>query len=445
MVSPSFSLLCTLCLVVVFLTKAQAFGFSTDLIHRDSPQSPFYNPSSTKMDRLNNAIKRSFSRAAHLKQSLSQSHSPNTIQSEIIPDSGEYLMKLSIGTPPVETLGIADTGSDLTWTQCKPCRRCYKQSAPLFNPKNSSTYRELSCQSQPCQDISQDNPSACHNNICHYDLTYGDRSYSTGTLATETFTLGSTSSRPVSVPKMIFGCGHHSGGTFNNFSTGIIGLGGGSFSLVSQLGVGKFSYCLSGFFGNESNKINFGDNAAMVSVSGVVVSTPIIPNEISTFYYLTLKSIMVGNKTLTHKKKMKSSNCDNNATADHEQQAGNIIIDSGTTLTLLPSHLYRNLESQLRKTIKAKPSEDPQGLLGLCYSDTNINLPNITFKFTGAELELPPMNTFVQRGKLVCLGMVPSDDIAIFGNLNQINVLIGYDLVKKQLSFMPTDCRKINN
>ncbi|GFZ11454.1 eukaryotic aspartyl protease family protein [Actinidia rufa] len=417
MVSISFSLLCTLCLVVAFLIKAQAFGFTADLIHRDSPQSPFYNPLSTKMDRLNNAIKRSFSRAAHLKQSLCQSHSPNTIQSEIIPDSGEYLMKLSIGTPPVETLGIADTGSDLTWTQCKPCRRCYKQKAPLFNPKNSSTYRELSCH--------------------------------TGTIATETFTLGSTSSRPVSVPKMIFGCGHHSGGTFNNFSTGIIGLGGGSFSLVSQLGVGKFSYCLSGFFGNETdvtiNKINFGDNAAMVSGSGVVVSTPIIPNEISTFYYLTLKNIMVGNKTLTHKTKMKSSNCDNNATADHEQQAGNIIIDSGTTLTLLPSHLYRNLESQLRKTIKAKPSKDPQGLLGLCYSDTNIDLPNITFKFTGAELELPPMNTFVRRGKLVCLGMVPSDDIAIFGNLNQINVLIGYDLVKKQLSFMPTDCRKINN
>ncbi|GFY95560.1 hypothetical protein Acr_10g0009450 [Actinidia rufa] len=202
----------------------------------------------------------------------------------------------------------------------------------------------------------------------------------------------------------------------------------------------NFSYCLLGFNVNDTvtSKINFGDNA-VVSGSGVV-STPIVPNDISTFYYLTLESITVGKKTLKYETKMKYSSGDNNETA----QEGNIIIDSGTTLTLLPGELYGKLESELRKNIKAKPSDDPQGLLGLCYGDNNIDLPKMTFKFTGAELELPPTNTFVQNGKLVCLAMVPSDEIAIFGNLSQMNLLIGYDLLKKQLSFMPTDCSNNN-
>ncbi|XP_057502698.1 aspartic proteinase CDR1-like [Actinidia eriantha] len=345
------------------------------------------------MDRLNNAIKRSLSRASHFKQSFPQSR--NTIQSQIIAASGEYLMKLSIGTPPVKTLGIADTGSDLTWMQCEPLSPTVIQS------------------------------------------------YSMGTLAAETFTLGSTSGQEVSIPKMVFGCGHDNEGTFNETATGIIGLGGGSVSLVSQLSDvinGKFSYCLLGFNVNDTvtSKINFGDNA-VVSGSGVV-STPIVPNDISTFYYLTLESITVGKKTLKYETKMKYSSSDNAAAA----QEGNIIIDSGTTLTLLPGELYGKLESELRKNIKARPSDDPQGLLGLCYGDNNIDLPKMTFKFTGAELELPPTNTFVQNGKLVCLAMVPSDEIAIFGNLSQMNLLIGYDLLKKQLSFKQTDCSNNN-
>ncbi|PSR84627.1 Aspartic proteinase [Actinidia chinensis var. chinensis] len=434
-ISISLPLLSLLVIVPLFLAEAEGFGFTADLIHRDSPQSPFYNPSSTKTERFNDAIKRSFSRAARFKQSLSES--PNDIQSQIVPASGEYLMKLSIGTPPFEILGIADTGSDLMWTQCEPCTQCYNQNAPLFDPQNSSTYSELSCQSQPCQALPT---SSCDEEACQYRMTYGDQSYSVGTLAAETFTMGSASGQAVSIPNMVFGCGHNDEGTFNETAMGIIGLGGGSVSLISQLSDsinGKFSYCLSGFNTDDTikSKINFGDSA-VISGSGVV-STPIGSKEISTFYYLTLESITVGNKSLAYETKMKSS-------GDDDGQQGNIIIDSGTTLTLLPGDLYEKLESEVKQAIKSEPSANPQGALGLCYGHISIDdLPNMTFKFTGAELELSPTNTFVQNGELICLAIIPSDmGIAIFGNLGQMNFLIGYDLVKKQVSFMPTDCSK---
>ncbi|KAK4422876.1 AUGMIN subunit [Sesamum alatum] len=46
--------------------------------------------------------------------------------------SGDFLMKLSMGTPPFEIMGILCTGSVITWTQCAPCDNCYPQNQPLF-------------------------------------------------------------------------------------------------------------------------------------------------------------------------------------------------------------------------------------------------------------------------------------------------------------------------
>ena len=45
----------------------------------------------------------------------------------------EYLMELAIGTPPVPFVALADTGSDLTWTQCKPCKLCFPQDTAIYD------------------------------------------------------------------------------------------------------------------------------------------------------------------------------------------------------------------------------------------------------------------------------------------------------------------------
>ncbi|KAM7520277.1 hypothetical protein LguiB_019239 [Lonicera macranthoides] len=411
-------------------------GFTTDLIHREySPLSPFYDPSQTKFDRLHNIIHRSFSRLSKL------SSSPNTIQSQITSIPGEYLMNVSIGTPPFGILGIADTGSDLTWTQCPPCIQCFKQNSPLFNPKNSSTYKNVPCNSRPCAAVGTTTCSP--NNYCGYRYSYGDRSFTQGDIAVDSFTFGSTSGRPITIPNVVFGCGHENGGTFNEFSSGIVGLGGGPLSIISQLKDsinGKFSYCLVPL--NEqskTSKINFGSNA-VVSGSGVV-STPLIAKSPSTYYYLNLEKITVGNETL----EVKASS---NARKQGDSE-GNIIIDSGTTLTVLPPDLYSDLESKVKESVNEDPTNDSQGLFSLCYSIgdngevQNLNLPNITFHFTGADVDLTAAETFleVEEG-LVCLTIVPNDELSIFGNLSQMNFLVGYDLVKKHVYFKRTDCTK---
>ena len=103
-------------------------------------------------------------------------------------------MNISLGTPPVSMLGIADTGSDLIWRQCLPCDDCYKQVEPLFDPKKSKTYKTLDCNNDFCQDLGQQG-SCGDDNTCTSSYSYGDQSYTRRDLSAETLTIGSTALR----------------------------------------------------------------------------------------------------------------------------------------------------------------------------------------------------------------------------------------------------------
>ncbi|RWR81108.1 aspartic proteinase CDR1 [Cinnamomum micranthum f. kanehirae] len=406
-----------------------AAGFSIDLIHRDSPRSPFYNPSDTLSDRMSRAIRRSNSRIDYFHSTISTTSTD--ISSKVLPNGGNYLMTISLGTPPVQILAIADTGSDLIWTQCSPCESCYDQDAPLFDPTNSSTYVDLSCNSNHCSALPK--RSCNSDNTCQYSYGYGDQSFTIGALASETLglsTSGSGTGSSVEFPKVAFGCGHKNGGTFNSHEAGLVGLGGGPLSLISQLSSsvdGKFAYCLVSLDENKaSSRMDFGDSA-VVSGNGVV-STPLISRQGSeTFFFLTLEKITVGTDSISLP----------------QAAQGNIIIDSGTTLTHLPTSVYQQLLSALKNSINLQPVQDPSQIgLELCYeSITGSNIPELKFGFDGAEVVLGAVNTFIQVDQNVaCAAFKATESQSIFGNIAQQNFKIGYDLQNMKVAFQPTDC-----
>ncbi|XP_041001405.1 aspartic proteinase CDR1-like [Juglans microcarpa x Juglans regia] len=416
-------------------------GFSVDLIHRDSPDSPFYNSSETPLQRTAKAVRRSINRVNHFKPSTRSSTSPKSVESEIIPDKGEYLMKYSVGTPPVPVLGIADTGSDLIWLQCKPCTDCYKQAFPIFDPGKSKTFKKVACNSRECDSLEQIAYCSPASSSCVYSMFYGDQSFTNGDLAFDTLTLGSSSasgSQPASFRNIVIGCGHLNGGDFSGDGSGIIGLGGGMVSLVSQLGSsvdGKFSYCLVPLDSTRSSRMSFGSDAI---VSGPeVVSTPLVSKNPDTFYFLTLEAMSVGNKRLELGYSSPFGNT----------KEGNIIIDSGTTLTVLPAGFYTQFESAVAEQIEAERTRDPGNVLSLCYKSAsdNIGVPIITAHFRGADVQLNQLNTFVRLGKeLLCLAFRPDESLSIFGSLAQTSFLVGYDLKEKTVSFMPSDCNRMH-
>ncbi|XP_061999132.1 aspartic proteinase CDR1-like, partial [Rosa rugosa] len=306
-------------------------------------------------------------------------------ETALIFSGGEYLMNISIGKLSRPFNGIVDIGSDLIWTQCTPCKDCFKQKIPLFDLTSSLTYKALSCASKKCHLLTK--TSCSSTQFCHYNYTYRDGSYTTGNLSLDTVTLNS-----LSVPDTIFSCGHQNGGIFSGVKSEIFGLGSGDVSFVSQIGKsvgGKyFSHCLVPTMStqtdpNISSKMYFDRK---VSGAGVV-STPLFSNGSKTFYYLELQGISVG----------------------------------GNRFTLAAKLLRAMLSSTLTKL--------------------DITSVIVTVHFSGADVKLKPNNIFLRVCEdIVCLAFGPTTDLGIYENVVVTNFLVGYDLENNILSFKPTDC-----
>ncbi|EYU27193.1 hypothetical protein MIMGU_mgv1a021596mg [Erythranthe guttata] len=234
-------------ILIALISLTQCEAFTVDLIHRDSPHSPYYNPSQSHYQRLTSAVQRSFNRVHRFKTS---SKSP---RSDVINSDGD---------------DCRHGQRHHIWTQCQPCIECFNQTLPIFKPKSSSTYKTIPCSDRKCKSLYETSCSRTRKN-CLYTETYGDGSFTNGLLATETITLDSSDGKRVSFPNLIFGCGFKNGGIFDGGESGIVGLGGETASLVKQLGEGMFSYCLIPLSDNKSSssKLNFGDSARGVETT----------------------------------------------------------------------------------------------------------------------------------------------------------------------------------
>ncbi|XP_042029715.1 aspartic proteinase CDR1-like [Salvia splendens] len=101
----------------------------------------------------------------------------------------------------------------------------------------------------------------------------------------------------------------------------------------------NFSFCLVPTSAQKACKMHFGDGA-VVSGAGVV-TTPIVTKNTGTFYHLTLVGMSVGSQRFDSDSSKKSV------------LEGNIVIDSGTTLTFLPRDLYGKVEAALKQQVSS--------------------------------------------------------------------------------------------
>lgn len=395
----------------------------------------------TKFERIQRAAQRSHHRLARLtgvQVTTPKLASINSIQAPVHAGNGEFLMELAIGKPSLPFAAILDTGSDLIWTQCKPCVDCFNQPTPIYDPTKSSTFSKLPCSGDLCLALPT---SMCNSdNSCEYLYSYGDSSSTQGVLGSETFTLGSSKST-VSVTHIGFGCGDtNQGGGFSQGS-GLVGLGRGPLSLVSQLKVGKFSYCLTAL--DETSKkspLLFGSLAEMNGTA--IRSTPLSKNSLQpSFYYLNLKGITVGKTPLKFPP---------TALALQNDGSGGLIIDSGTSITYLDDSVYRVLKKAFLSQVQLQVADGSDVGLDLCFkmprdSSADIEVPKLMFHFEGTDLDLPGENYMVLDSStgLLCLTVMGSTGMSIFGNFQQQNMKILYDLEKESLSFMPAQCDQL--
>eukprot|EP01018_Ginkgo_biloba_P005413 Gb_05704 [translate_table: standard] len=292
---------------------------------------------------------------------------------------GNYIVTAGFGTPAKKFSLTIDTGSDLSWMQCPPCSdpdACYSQADPIFNPKQSSSYKRLGCLSSQCRTLAGSAGSLCSTSGCAYKILYGDGSISEGDLSQDTLTLPSDS-----FPNFTFGCGHNNKVSFGP-SAGLLGLSRNPLSFPSQMASkygGQFSYCLP--------RLQFSRGIRLIefrpSVGGERLSLP------AGLFRPTLEG------------------------------GGGTIIDSGTVIT----HLKQPAYDAFRKKTTHLPSADPyMSFLDTCYNlagYTQVQIPTITFHFEGnANVDVSSIGILVPL-TYVCLAFASSSTglaFSIIGN-----------------------------
>ncbi|KAL6220224.1 hypothetical protein ACLB2K_007980 [Fragaria x ananassa] len=134
----------------------------------------------------------------------------SSIVSGLSQGNGEYFtgIGIGVGSPPKYLYMVLDTGSDVVWLQCAPCKRCYSQTDPVFDPRKSSSFSSLPCSSPLCRHL--DSPGcSSKSKTCLYQVSYGDGSFTFDDFSTETLTF-----RRSKIPKVALGCGHDNEGLF---------------------------------------------------------------------------------------------------------------------------------------------------------------------------------------------------------------------------------------
>lgn len=383
-------------------------------------------------------------------------HLVGNLKSGVSLGSGEYFIDVYLGTPRKHFSLILDTGSDLNWIQCVPCYDCFEQDGPHYNPKLSTSFKNISCKDPRCDLVSSpDPPQACSsaNQSCPYFYWYGDSSNTTGDFALEKFTVNLTSfdgkSEFKTLENVMFGCGHWNRGLFHG-AAGLLGLGRGPLSFSSQLKSvygHSFSYCLVDWNSepNVSSKLVFGEDKKLMTHPQLSF-TKLLKNEkdnnpADTFYYVGIKSISVGGETLNIPKETWGFTQDG---------GGGTIIDSGTTLSYFVEPAYQVIEEAFVQKITKYALVTDFPVLKPCYNVSGVDkleMPNFKIHFSdGAEWNFPVQNYFIWVDEdVVCLALMPikPSGFSIIGNYQQQNFHILYDTKQSRLGFAPTKCADV--
>ncbi|EXB96367.1 Aspartic proteinase nepenthesin-2 [Morus notabilis] len=427
------------------------------LVHRDKLSS-FTSSMNKKLDHnhnhnhdndrhrriFNERMKRDAHRVASLVRRLANSSNNSRISgsdkyevedfgSEVVSGmdqgSGEYFVRIGVGSPARSQYMVIDSGSDIVWVQCQPCSQCYHQTDPVFDPADSASYEFVSCSSAVCDRLED---AGCNAGRCRYEVSYGDGSYTRGNLALETLTIGRAVIKDVAI-----GCGHMNRGMFVG-AAGLLGLGGGSLSFVGQLGGqtgGAFSYCLVSLGTGSSGSLVFGRGALPVGAAWVpLIRNPRAPS----FYYIGLVGLGIGGTRVPISEDMFRLT---------ELGDGGVVMDTGTAVTRLPTAAYEAFRDAFLQQTANLPRAPEVSIFDTCYDlygFVSVRVPTISFYLSsGPILTLPARNFLIPVDDVgtFCFAFAPSPSgLSIIGNIQQEGIQISFDGANGFVGFGPNVC-----
>ncbi|KAL0333538.1 UNVERIFIED_CONTAM: Aspartic proteinase nepenthesin-2 [Sesamum angustifolium] len=360
----------------------------------------------------------------------------NTPRPTLPPSKYQYFLTVMAATPSLSASGLHRRRYPFSWTPIVGCK----------DPKCRWISPNVQC------DGCRKNTTGCKKSCPLFRANYGSGS-TTALLISETLIFPEKS-----VENFIVGCSIFA----STEPSGIAGFGRAPDSLPAQMGLKRFSYCLvSHEFDDEpvhSNLVLETASGAGASTEGARINyTPFSKNPTTPkhpaykeYYYVTLQKITVGGVDVRVPFKF--------LVADAEGRGGTIV-DSGTTLTFMENQVYELVAGELEKQVgknysRAAEVENLSGL-GPCFkvSDENsFTVPELAFHFKGgAKMALPVENYFSPLvDSAMCMtittdrggggGGVGKGPAIIFGNYQQQNIYMEYDLENERLGFRKQVC-----
>ena len=424
--------------------------------------------------------------AARHRRHSKRKNPPNQQVSLPLSPGSDYTLSFTLNS---QTLSVyMDTGSDVVWFPCSPfeCILCEGKYEPgTLSPLNVSKSSLLPCKSRACSaahsslsssdlcamakcPLDQIETSDCANFACpSFYYAYGDGSF-IAQLHREKLIMPSTSNTPLILKNFTFGCAHSALGE----PIGVAGFGRGALSLPAQLKNlsphlgNQFSYCLvshsfdSTKLRNPSPLILGKYKQKSSDKVSEFVYTPMLDNPKHPYFYsIGLEAISVGSHRIPAPENLKRVDGEGN---------GGVVVDSGTTYTMLPSELYNSMVVELDKRVgkalkRASETESRTGLSPCYYlrgSSSGRVVPSLALHFGGnSSVTLPRRNYFYEfmdggdgrrRGRMVgCLMMMDGGDEAesgpgaTLGNYQQQGFEVVYDLEERRVGFAPRECASL--
>ncbi|EPS70483.1 hypothetical protein M569_04276 [Genlisea aurea] len=415
----------------------------------------------------------------------------NRVSLPLSPGS-DYTLSFSVRNQTISL--YMDTGSDVVWIPCRPfrCILCEGKYSPAAvahpGPVNISVVSSQSdCMSAACSAAHSGKSSSdlcaiakcplesiemgeCGSFSCPpFYYAYGDGSF-IAKLYEDTLSIP-LSTPALNLPNFTFGCAHSALGE----PIGVAGFGRGVLSLPAQLAaflpeIGNyFSYCLISHSFNEARvrqpsplilgrserkgKIEFGESADVVSYS----YTPLLDNPKHSYYYsVGLEAVTIGDRRIPAPSSLQRVDRRGN---------GGMVVDSGTTFTMLPSKLYKSIVGEFDRRFgtlysRATAVEERTGL-SPCYHNQAgdnqwRNLPKLALHFGGnSTVALPTRNYFYdfsdddahrRAGCLMLMDGGTSGDggaAGLLGNYQQQGFEVVYDLQEKRVGFARRKCASL--
>lgn len=190
------------------------------------------------------------------------------------------------------------------------------------------------------------------------------------------------------------------------------------------------------------------------------VYTSMLPNPKHPYFYCVgLAGISVGEKSIPAPQILRRVD---------GRGSGGVVVDSGTTFTMLPDSLYNSVVAEFEGRVgrvhqRASEIEKKTGLGPCYYLGRVVEVPTVTFHFIGnnSSVVLPSRNYFYEfldggdgfrsKRKVGCMMLMNGGDEvelsggpgATLGNYQQQGFEVVYDLEKQRVGFAKRQCASL--